>query len=120
MRQIGFGLAVLALACGPAVAAGTDDMVGKWQWEGFTIEVTKCAAEAGICAKVVAGPKNVGMEMIRSKLEPKEGAFVGRIAHPMTADIYNTKLQLTDADSWKLDGCTDQNVCATGVFKRVK
>jgi len=117
-------LGVAVLSGAPfTFAAGMDDMVGKWKWTDFTIDVSKCAdnpSGAGLCAKVTAGPKNVGMEMIRSKLEAQGDAFVGKIAHPLNGEIYNTKLKLTNADTWTMDGCTDANVCAKGDFARIK
>lgn len=116
-------VAMTIAKAGAADAATLDDMIGKWKWTDFTIEVTKCATNpsgAGLCGKVIAGPKNVGMEMIRSKLEGKGDAFVGRIAHPMTSDIYNTRMRMTKPDTWSMDGCTDSNVCAKGDFVRVK
>ncbi len=102
-----------------ASAASMDDMIGKWKWKDFVIEVTK-GGEYGISAKVVSGPKNVGMEMIQSKLEKKGDHFVGQIKHPMTGDIYYARMQLTDPDTWKLDGSTKSGVTASGEFKRVK
>jgi len=112
------GFAMLAV---PSVfAAGSvTDMVGKWSWEGFVIEVNKCP-ETEVCAKVVSGPKNVGMDMIKSKLTLKGEAFVGKIAHPQTGDTYNAKMSMADANTWHLDGCTDKNVCASGDFKRLE
>ena len=103
-----------------AVAAGgVDQMVGKWSWEGFVIVVNKCP-ETEVCAKVLSGPKNVGLQMIKSKLMAKGDGFVGKIAHPQTGDTYNAKLRMADANTWHLDGCTDKNVCASGDFKRIK
>ena len=118
------GPVVLAiLASTPASAAELKDMIGKWQWTDYTVEVKECATNpsgAGLCATVIGGPKNVGMEMIRSKLEKKSEAFVGQIAHPATSEIYNTRMTLKDPDTWGMDGCTAANVCATGDFKRVR
>jgi len=103
----------------PAFAAGMDDMVGNWKWTDYTIACAK-GGDNGMSCKVTGGPKNVGMEMVRSKLEPKDGAFVGKIAHPATGDIYNTKMTMKDANNWSMDGCTDKGVCAKGDFARVK
>ncbi len=116
-------LAGMVMACGvyaaPAAAANLEDMVGKWNWSEFTVVVTQCDA-TGVCAEVVAGPKNVGMQMIKSKLESKDGGFVGQIAHPMTGDTYNAMMKFTDANTWHMDGCTPQNVCASGDFTRIQ
>ena len=104
-------------------AAEAKDMVGTWKWTDYTVDVKECATNpsgAGLCATVTAGPKNVGMEMIRSKLDPKDGLFLGKIAHPASGEIYNSKLSLKDANTWSMDGCTDANVCAKGDFMRVK
>jgi uncharacterized protein (DUF2147 family) len=127
MRTRGATLAgpvVLAiLASTPASAAELKDMIGKWQWTDYTVEVKECATNpsgAGLCATVIGGPKNVGMEMIRSKLEKRSEVFVGQIAHPATSEIYNTRMTLKDPDTWGMDGCTAANICATGDFKRVK
>lgn len=102
-----------------ASAISMEDMVGVWTWEGYTVEVVKCEA-TGVCAKVTAGPKNIGMEMIRSKPEEKDGAFVGQVAHPINGQIYSTRMIMLDADTWHLDGCTRVSVCASGDFKRMK
>jgi len=58
-----------------------DNMVGTWKWEDFTIQVKKCD-QTGVCAKVISGPKNVGMQMIKSKLVEAGDNFVGKVAHP--------------------------------------
>ncbi len=112
---------LLAFGAVNSAFAGKDitAMVGTWKWEGFTIEVVKCDATE-VCAKVISGPKNVGLEMIKSKLTLSGDNFVGKIAHPQTGDTYNSKLTMASADSWHIDGCTDKNVCASGDFTRVK
>ena len=43
----------------PARAATVPELMGKWRWQDYTIEVSKCGGER-VCAKIVAGPKNVG------------------------------------------------------------
>ncbi len=120
MKKIIVSTALLVIAATASAAEKKlTDMIGKWKWEGFTVVVKKCP-KTEICAKVVAGPKNVGLEMIRSKLTLKGDHYTGKIAHPQTGDVYNTKLKMTDANTWHLDGCTDKNVCASGNFTRVK
>ncbi len=110
----------LFLAVGSSASAITmDDMVGVWTWEGFTVEVAKCEPN-GVCAKVTAGPKNLGMEMIRSKPAKQESAFVGQVAHPINGQVYSTRMNMPDADTWHLDGCTNLGICASGDFKRIK
>lgn len=113
--------AVIGLAAlGFSTSAFADaSMVGKWTWEGFTID---CAAggDNGMSCKVTAGPKNVGMEMIKSKLEAKDGAFVGQVAHPQTGETYNAKMVADGPDAFKMDGCTAAGACASGKFTRVK
>ena len=111
----GLAFASLASASGDPL----DSMVGTWKWEQFTVEVAKCEA-TGVCAKVVSGPKNVGMEMIKSRPEMKDGAFVGKVAHPMTGETYNSKMTMPNKDTWHMDGCTDAGACASGDFVRVK
>jgi uncharacterized protein (DUF2147 family) len=120
---LGSLLVLAAMASPPASAAEMKDMIGRWQWTDYTVDVQECASNpsgAGLCATVSAGPKNVGMEMIRSKLEKRGELFVGQIAHPATGEIYSTKMTLKDPDTWGMDGCTAGNVCATGDFKRMK
>lgn len=110
---------------GMASAAETKDMIGTWKWTDYTVEVKECTTNpsgAGLCGTVIDGPKNKGMEMIRSKLEAKGGDFLGHIAHPATGDIYDTKMTLRNSDTWSMAGCVISNtaVCATGDFIRVK
>ena len=110
--------AVLALGfAAPALADAS--MVGKWSWEGFTIECKEGGANGMSCI-VADGPKNKGMEMIKSKLEKKGTDFVGQIAHPASGETYNAKMNMSNADTWNMDGCTAANVCAKGTFTRVK
>lgn len=116
--------ASLALT-GASDAAEIKNMIGKWKWTDYTVEVKECTTNpsgAGLCGTVIDGPKNKGMEMIRSKLENKDGNFVGHIAHPATGDIYDSKMTFKDADTWSMAGCvvTNTTVCATGDFVRIK
>lgn len=114
---------MMTIGTSAAFAAEAKDMIGKWTWTDYGVEVKECTTNpsgAGMCATVTSGPKNVGMEMIRSKLEPKDGLFIGQIAHPASGEIYNTKLSFKDANTWSMDGCTEANVCAKGDFARVK
>jgi len=115
---VAFGL-ILGTSASGATAGSFDGMVGKWAWEDFTIKVTK-SDDHGVSAKVVDGPKNVGMEMIRSDLKEQEGAFVGKVKHPANGKVYNTKISQKSADAWKLNGCTSGGACASGTFKRVE
>jgi|SaaInl7_150m_RNA_FD_contig_21_386782_length_444_multi_14_in_0_out_0_1 uncharacterized protein (DUF2147 family) len=103
----------------PVSASDMDDMVGTWSWEGYTIEVVRCEA-TGVCATVTAGPSNVGMEMIKSKPMQKDYAFVGKVAHPVTGEIYDSKIIMAGSNSWHLNGCTSSGACASGDFIRVK
>jgi uncharacterized protein (DUF2147 family) len=109
----------LALASLPASAAELKDMIGRWRWQEFTIEVRACQSDS-ICAKVAAGPNNVGMELFASKLVAKEGNLFGQITHPESKETYNTRFQQKDQDKWLLDGCTAARVCLSGEFLRVK
>ncbi|MCW8901299.1 MAG: DUF2147 domain-containing protein [Gammaproteobacteria bacterium] len=114
-------LAISILSMGQSALAETkiEAMVGTWKWADFTIRVGKCD-KTKVCAKVVSGPKNVGLQMIQSKLTPADGSFVGKIAHPQTGNTYNSKISMLSTDVWHIDGCTDANVCASGDFKRVQ
>ncbi|MDX2289369.1 MAG: hypothetical protein NW217_11180 [Hyphomicrobiaceae bacterium] len=109
------GLAALGFATGVS-AAGIDDMVGKWTWEGYTIDCTKGGTH-GISCKVAAGPKNVGMEMIQSALAADGDAFKGKIKHPATAEDYNAKMKF-EGGAWSMDGCTAAGACASGKFTK--
>jgi len=112
--MIAFGFTQQALA-NPSL----DDMVGTWKWEGFIIKVQKCE-NTGVCAEVTSGPKNVGLQMIQSKLVASDAGFVGKVAHPQTGDTYNSKISMVNATTWHIDGCTSSNVCASGDFTRMK
>jgi uncharacterized protein (DUF2147 family) len=111
-------VAILGLTAA-ANAAGMADMVGTWKWTDYTIQCKEGGAN-GMSCTVIDGPKNKGMEMIQSKLEAKDGSYVGDIKHPASGDIYKAKMNLKDADNWAMDGCTASGVCASGVFTRVK
>src|SRR5215831_15475422 len=104
---------------GSASAASLQDMLGKWRWQDFTIEVRACEGNSA-CARVIAGPKNVGMDLFASKLISKDGDWYGQITHPETKETYNTRFQQKDKDRWHLDGCTAAKVCLSGEFVRVK
>lgn len=114
-------IAISILSMGQSAMAEPkiEAMVGTWKWADFTIRVGKCD-KTEVCAKVVSGPKNVGLQMIQSKLMPSEGSFVGKVAHPQTGNTYNSKISMLSTNIWHIDGCTDANVCASGDFKRVK
>jgi hypothetical protein len=109
----------IALASFEASAADLRDMVGKWRWKEFTIEVSECQ-NGNICAKVVDGPKNIGMQLFAANLVVKDGNLFGQITHPETKEVYNTRFQQNGPDSWRLDGCTAARVCLSGEFARVK
>ena len=120
-RSVPILAALLAVSLPVGLAAADDlrELVGKWRWQDFTIEVVECKASE-ICAKVVAGPKNVGLDLFASKLTAKGSDWFGQIAHPETKEVYNTRFQRKDKDRWRLDGCTAARVCLTGEFVRVK
>lgn len=114
------GIALISVGMINIASANNEvySMLGKWSWEGFVIEVNKCEATE-VCATVISGPKNVGLEMIQSKLKTTDGQFFGKIAHPQTGATYNSKLSMTNDSTWHIDGCTDKNVCASGDFTRI-
>lgn len=119
----GAAAALALFTAAPAGAVDVNTLVGTWKWTDFTVKSVTCTTNpsgAGLCMTVIAGPKNIGMEMIRSKFEDKpDGSFFGKIAHPASAEIYNTKMTLK-GEVWHMDGCTDAGVCATGDFVRQK
>jgi uncharacterized protein (DUF2147 family) len=118
VSKLRWALLVLCVAA-PADAAGINDMVGRWRWKDFTIEVRECEGGSA-CAKVVAGPRNVGMDLFASRLVAKDGDWVGQITHPETKEVYTTRFQRKDKDRWRLDGCTAAKVCLSGEFVRAK
>src|SRR5262245_10269953 len=91
-----FAATFFVLSCTGAQAAEMKDLVGKWRWQQYTIEVSQCRPD-NVCAKVVAGPKNVGMEVFGAKLTAKDGMLFGQIVHPETKDSYNTRFQQKNA-----------------------
>jgi uncharacterized protein (DUF2147 family) len=105
--------------CYPGLAGELKDMVGKWSWRDFTLEVKQCQDDS-VCAKVVAGPENVGLDVFTSKLVAKGGDWFGQIADPETKATYNTRFHQVDKDRWRLDGCTSANVCLSGEFVRAR
>jgi uncharacterized protein (DUF2147 family) len=113
------GVICVGLACSAAYATDLKDMIGRWRWQQFTIEVTACQGDS-VCAKVVEGPKNVGMEVFATQLTVKDGTLVGQIVDPNTKENYNTQFQQQSENKWRLDGCTAARVCLSGEFLRVK
>lgn len=108
------------LVVGSALAAtGLQDMVGRWRWQDYTIEVKECEGGSA-CAKIVAGPKNVGMDVFTSKLVAKGDEWFGQITHPENKEVYNARLQRKGKDQWHIDGCTARKVCLSGEFVRAK
>lgn len=69
-------VAVSILSMGNSVIAEPkiESMIGEWKWADFTIRVGKCD-KTEVCAKVVSGPKNVGLQMIQSKLTLSKVVF---------------------------------------------
>jgi uncharacterized protein (DUF2147 family) len=109
---------LLMLCSSAAFASEPKDMIGKWRWKQFMIEVSEC--QSNICAKIVEGPKNVGMQVFATNLTAKDGDLFGQVTHPETKEIYNTRFRQDGADRWQLDGCTTARVCLSGEFARVK
>jgi len=103
----------------PATGADRTDMLGKWTWQQFTIEVSECAAK-GVRANVIAGPKNIGLEIFASELVQRDGDWFGQIINPETGASYNTRMRFTRLKTWRLDGCTTSKVCLSGEFVRAK
>jgi uncharacterized protein (DUF2147 family) len=110
--------ALLAASTLAASAADLTEMVGTWRWKDFTIEVSECGER--LCARIIAGPKNIGMEIIASTLVARDGQWFGQIIDPETKETYNTRFLQTDKDRWRLDGCTAAKVCLTAEFVRAK
>ena len=112
-------LAIAGMTATSAAAVDLNSLVGTYKWTDYTVQAKTCSTNpsgAGLCVTVTAGPKNIGMEMIRSKLQDQAGGvFVGKIAHPASGEIYNTKMSF-NGKIWHMDGCTDAGVCATGDF----
>jgi uncharacterized protein (DUF2147 family) len=102
-----------------ACAAIPNDMIGTWRWDEYTVAVSECHRDR-VCARVIAGPKNVGLDIFATSLTPKDGDWVGQIVHPETKATYYTRFHRNGRDSWTLDGCTAANVCLSGEFVRVK
>ena len=109
----------LAILGSAASAAEPKDMIGRWRWKDFTIEVTPCRS-GNICAKIVEGPKNVGLEVFANDLTAKDGDLFGQITHPETKEIYTTRFRQEGPDKWDIAGCTTARVCLSGEFARVK
>ena len=118
-KTLFYSVTLLVLSCVAASAAVPKDMIGIWRWQESTIEVTECQLDS-ICARVMAGPKNVGMKFFASKLVAREGNLFAQVVDPKTKEIYNTRFQRIDSDAWHLDGCTVTRVCLSGEFVRVK
>ncbi|MGV6801520.1 MAG: hypothetical protein ACWA5L_06315 [bacterium] len=107
--------AVLAMGFSSAFAGDLSDMVGTWEWEGFTITVEECGDT--VCATVTDGPSNVGEEMFLTAPEADGDGWTAEVMHPATGETYYSKFTV-EGDEWTMEGCTDSGVCAEGVFTR--
>jgi uncharacterized protein (DUF2147 family) len=110
------GVLGLALFASPAFASSLNDLVGTWEWEGFTIEVAECGST--VCATIVDGPNNVGEEMFLSAPKASGSGWTAEVFHPATGDTYFSRFTI-DGDVWSMEGCTASGVCAKGDFYRV-
>lgn len=119
MVRFGGVATVLLVVSYPAWAGDLKDLVGKWRWQNFTVEVTECEGNS-VCARIISGPKNVGMDVFASKFVSKNGEWFGQVSHPENKEIYNTRFQPIDKDRWRLNGCTAAKICLTGEFVRTK
>lgn len=118
MRNIklaAISLAVAAIAT-PVKAGDLSEMIGTWEWEGFTIEITECAA-TDICAEVVDGPANVGEQMFLTTPEENGDGWTAEVMHPATGETYYAQFEVS-GDVWTMEGCTSSGVCAKGEFIR--
>jgi hypothetical protein len=98
-------IAVSIIGLPPLAASAADlkGLIGRWRWQAFTIEVSECRGDS-VCAKVVAGPKNVGMEVFASKLSPKGGDWFGQITL-RSKQVYDM-ISAEVAGQLASDGCT--------------
>lgn len=103
------------LSLSPAFAADLTDMVGTWEWEGFTIDIEEC--DDTICATVTDGPNNVGESMFLTAPEASDSGWTAEVMHPATGETYYSKFTI-DGDTWTMEGCTESGVCAQGDFTR--
>lgn len=101
----------------PASAGELSEMVGAWQWEGYTVTVTECDATT-VCAEVTDGPQNVGMQMLKTTPQAAGDAWTAEVFHPATGELYYTKMSYDGSDTWTMAGCTSNGVCAEGAFSR--
>jgi uncharacterized protein (DUF2147 family) len=118
---IAFGAAALMTTGAFAFTADPDydKAVGKWTWEGITVEVTRCDPNE-LCAKVVAGDDKCGGEMIKGKIEKVDANNgKGMVCNPKDGKTYDSLITSVDADTMAMKGSADGTV-AEGTFKRVK
>jgi uncharacterized protein (DUF2147 family) len=118
-KTLVYAFAFLVLSCAAALAKVPKDMIGNWRWHAFTTEVSECQP-GQLCAKVIAGPKSVGMEIFASKLVVRGDEWQGQIVDPETKQLYHTRFREIDARTWRLSGCTATGVCLSGEFVRIK
>ena len=99
------------------------DLIGKWKWRDYIVEVKECStnpSDAGFCILVVSGAKYVGMEMLRSKFQKRGEDLYAKIADPETKELYSAKFKRENGNKWALSGCTDNGICASGKFIRTE
>jgi uncharacterized protein (DUF2147 family) len=118
MKRVGLASAIVGLIAmiSPAWADSLEDMIGTWEWEGFTIDVSACGGS--VCATVVDGPANVGEDMFLTEPEASGDGWNVEVMHPATGDTYFAHFTL-DGDVWSMEGCTSSGVCAQGDFYRI-
>ena len=117
-KSLAVVLLLLAMAYSPSANAargGMEAMMGRWIWNGFVVEVSPCKA-TGICAKVISGPKNIGMQMIQSPPIPKGREMYGKVKHPLSGEVYNVKMSFSPTGDWQMDGCPEKENCPASKF----
>jgi hypothetical protein len=112
-------LAAFLVATPLAATAADLKLIGEWRWQNFTIEVRPCQGDSG-CAKIIGGPKNVGMEISASKLVANGEECFGQIVHPETKQPTTPDFSRRTRTGGVSTDAHLRKVCLTGEFVRVK
>lgn len=140
MATVTAGFMALAVAAGPALAAG--GATGTWRMSNGKVTVRLAPCGGGLCGRVVGLKKPlddeghakldrknpnpalrkrpvVGLTILSNMRQSGEGRWYGTIYNPDDGNTYSSHLQLVSPSTMKVSGCVAGVLCKTMKFVRI-